>query len=108
MKHLPKEFSLRDEIYDPTNTSYSRKKVDVLARLDASKINLNVSDLHRTDRDFPVPWAKNYGSGRIFYSSLGHLDNSWDNPQIQQMYFEAIKWSLGLTNYTPRPHPIPN
>jgi uncharacterized protein len=106
MKHLPKEFTLRDEIYVPTNTPYSRKNVDVLARLDASKINLKVPDLHRTDGDFPIAWVKNYGKGRVFYSSLGHLDSSWDNPQVQQMYFEAIKWSLGLTNYTPRPHPL--
>jgi uncharacterized protein len=106
MKHLPKEFVLRDEIYVPTNTPYSRKNVDVLARLDATKIDLKIPDLHRTDRDFPVAWVKDYGRGRVFYSSLGHLDSSWDAPQIQQMYFEAIKWSLGLTDYTPHPHPI--
>lgn len=105
MKHLPKEFTLRDEIYVPTNAPYSRKNVDVLARLDASKIDLKIPGLHRTDGDFPVAWAKNYGTGRVFYSSLGHLDNNWDDPRVQQMYLEAIKWSLGLTDYTPRPHP---
>ncbi len=107
MKHLPTELTLRDEIYVPTNAPYSRKNVDVLARLDAGKIDLKVRDLHRTDGDFPVAWVKNYGKGKVFYSSLGHLDSSWDNPQIQQMYLEAIKWSLGLTDYTPWPHPIP-
>jgi len=107
MRQLPKEFTLRDEIYVPSNAPYSRKNVDVLARLDTNKIDLKVRDLHRTDRDFPVAWVKNYGRGRVFYSSLGHLDNSWDNPLVQQMYFEAIRWSLGLTDYTPRPHPMP-
>jgi type 1 glutamine amidotransferase len=107
MRHLPKEFTLRDEIYVPTNAPYSRGNVDVLARLDANKIDLTVRDLHRADRDFPVAWVKNYGRGRVFYSSLGHLDNSWDNPQVQQIYLEAIKWSLGLTAYTPHPHPMP-
>ena len=107
MKHLPPEFTLRDEIYVPTNTPYSRANVDVLARLDASKVNLKVADLHRTDGDFPVAWVKNYGRGRVFYSTLGHLDASWDDPRVQQMYIEAIRWSLGLTAYTPRPHPLP-
>ena len=107
MKHLPATFTLRDEIYVPTTTPYSRANVDVLARLDASKIDLTVADLHRTDKDFPVAWAKNYGHGRVFYSTLGHLDASWDDPRIQQMYLEAIRWSLGLVGYTPHPHPLP-
>jgi hypothetical protein len=26
---------------------------------------------------------------------------------VQQMYFEAIRWALGLTDATPSPHPMP-
>jgi type 1 glutamine amidotransferase len=107
MRHLSSEFTLRDEIYVPTSVPYSRANVDVLARLDASKVNLKVADLHRTDGDFPVAWVKNYGRGRIFYSTLGHLDTSWDDPRVQQMYLEAIRWSLGITSYQPHPHPLP-
>ncbi len=107
MKQFPPAVTLRDEIYVPTNSPYSRDTVDVLARLDATKIDLKVADLHRTDGDFPVAWVKTYGKGNVFYSSLGHLDASWDNPAIQQMYLEAIKWAVGLTAYTPRPHPRP-
>ena len=107
MKQFPHEFTLRDEIYVPTNAPYSRDNVDVLARMDASKVNTKVKDLHRTDGDFPVAWVKKYGKGNVFYSTLGHPDNAWDKPEIQQMYLEAIKWSLGLTSYTPRPHPMP-
>lgn len=107
MKPFPAAFTLRDEIYVPTNSPYSREKVDVLARLDAGKINLQIPDLHRTDRDFPVAWVKPYGRGRVFYSTFGHLDSSWDDPRIQQMYLQAIRWSLGLTEYTPHPHPLP-
>ncbi|HEY0263449.1 MAG TPA: ThuA domain-containing protein [Granulicella sp.] len=106
MKQFPKEFVLRDEIYVPTNSPYSRAGVDVLARMDASKIDLKVKDLHRTDGDFPVAWVKQYGKGNVFYSSFGHPDSAWDNPQIQTMYLEALKWALGLTSYTPRPHPM--
>jgi type 1 glutamine amidotransferase len=106
MKLFPHEFTLRDEIYVPTVTPYSREKLDVLARLDATKIDLKVKDLHRTDKDFPVAWVKEYGKGKVFYSTLGHPDSAWDNPQIQTMYLEAIKWAFGLTQYTPRPHPL--
>ncbi|HEU0183767.1 MAG TPA: DUF1572 family protein [Blastocatellia bacterium] len=27
---------------------------------------------------------------------LGHAPESWYNPQIQKMYFEALKWAMGL------------
>jgi hypothetical protein len=26
---------------------------------------------------------------------------------VQQMYFEAMRWALGLTDATPTPHPMP-
>jgi type 1 glutamine amidotransferase len=44
---------------------------------------------------FPVAWSKMYGKGRVFYSTLGHTEESWDDPDIRKMYFEAIKWALG-------------
>jgi type 1 glutamine amidotransferase len=107
MKQFAREFVFRDEIYVPANAPYSRDKVDVLARMDASKLDLKVKDLHRTDGDFPVAWVKKYGKGNVFYSTFGHLDEAWDDKGIQAMYLEAIKWALGLTSYTPRPHAIP-
>jgi uncharacterized protein len=107
MRHLPHEFRVHDEIYVPTNAPYSRKEVDVLARMDASKVDLTIRDLHRTDRDFPVAWVKKYGKGNVFYSTFGHPDSAWDNPDVQKMYFEAIRWALGLVDYTPKPHAMP-
>jgi type 1 glutamine amidotransferase len=106
MKQFAREFVVRDEIYVPANAPYSREKVDVLARMDASKVDLKVKDLHRTDGDFPVAWVKKYGKGNVFYSTLGHPDEAWDKAEIQEMYFEAIKWALGLTSYVPRPHAL--
>jgi type 1 glutamine amidotransferase len=105
-KQFPPEFYLQDEIYVPTDKPYSRTNVDVLARLDASKIDLKVKDLHRTDGDFPVAWVRNYGKGNVFYSTFGHPIAVWDDERVQTMYLEAIKWALGLTAYTPRPHPM--
>ena len=84
---------------------YSREKMRVVLRLDVSKMPPN-SGVHRTDGDFPLAWAKMYGKGRVFYSSLGHAQSTWDNPDVSRMYLEAIKWSLGLTDadVTPRPY----
>jgi len=66
--------------------------------MDAAKLDLDngrQKGLHRTDNDFPVAWTKSYGQGRVFYSTFGHLPESWDNPAIPKMYFEAIRWVMG-------------
>ena len=37
-----------------------------------------------------------YGKGRVFYSTFGHADESWDNPLVQKMYLEAVKWAMRM------------
>lgn len=109
MKMFPLAFTIHDEIYIH-KAPYSRDKVRVLARLDADKLDYskaNQGQLHRTDKDFPVAWSRSYGKGRVFYSTLGHMPESWDNPQIQKMYLEAIKWAMGLTDGDTTPRPLP-
>jgi hypothetical protein len=105
MRYLPKEPVFTDEMYQ-YKAPYSRDKVDVLARLDTSKLDMSNKRVHRTDGDFPVAWIKNYGKGRVFSSTLGHADQTWDDPRVQQLYLEAIKWVLGVSDYPVRPHPI--
>src|SRR5499425_1782205 len=56
MHAWPHEFVLRDEIYQIKN--YSRDKVRVLMRLDPTKLDLKNKNVHRTDGDFAVTWAK--------------------------------------------------
>lgn len=92
MQQFPPSFPLKDEIYQIRN--YSRDNLRVLMRLDANKLDLKNPRVHRADRDFAVTWAKMYGKGRVYYSTLGHPQENWDNPQIQKMYTEAIKWEL--------------
>jgi type 1 glutamine amidotransferase len=79
--------------------------VDVLARLDAGKLDLTHPGVKRTDRDFPIAWIKSYGNGRVFSSTLGHTEASWDDPRVQAIYLEGIKWVLHLSSGEVRPHP---
>jgi type 1 glutamine amidotransferase len=94
MKHLPERFTVRDEIYQHKN--WQRGKVRVLARLDASKLDYTRPNIHREDHDFAVAWAKMYGKGRVFYCTFGHAPEAWDDPRVQTLYLEAVKWSLRL------------
>jgi hypothetical protein len=106
VKHFPHAFTKRDEIYQPKE--WSRGKVNVLLSLDPSKLNYeNNPRVHRTDHDFAVAWSKMYGKGRVFYSTLGHTKEAWDDPDITKMYFEAIKWVLGYTEGSTASHARP-
>jgi type 1 glutamine amidotransferase len=96
MKQWPESFVLRDEIYQIRN--YSRDRVRVLMHLDASKLDLGNKNVHRADRDFAVTWAKMYGKGRVYYTTLGHVEENWDKPEFQQMLIGAIQWATGMTN----------
>ena len=103
-KHFPARFDFNDEFYQPRE--YSRDKIHVLLRLDLTNVPASAA-LHRPDRDYPLAWAKMYGKGRVFYGSFAHSSATWDIRDVQQMYLEAIKWSLGMTNADLKPHPMP-
>jgi hypothetical protein len=106
VRNFPREFVKFDEIYQPK--AWSREKVNVLLSLDASRLDYsNNPRIHRTDHDFAVAWSKMYGKGRVFYSTLGHTEEAWQDPDIRKMYFEAIKWALGLTEGSVASHPRP-
>ena len=93
-RHLPAAFAVNDEHYQLKG--FSRQSVHVLARLDPTQLDLKAPLVHRTDADFPVAWTKSYGNGRVFYSTLGHHRHLWDQPWLQTMYAEALKWALRL------------
>jgi type 1 glutamine amidotransferase len=97
-KHFPASFPFSDEFYQPTR--FSREKIDVLLRLDVTPGDPRV----HPDADYPLAWAKLYGQGRVFYSSFAHASETWDLRDVQQMYFEAMRWALGLTDGPPTPH----
>jgi uncharacterized protein len=105
VKHFPRSFTIHDEIYQ--HKGYSRDRVRVLMRLDASKIDLDRKGVKRTDGDFAVTWMRNYGKGRVFYSTLGHREDAWDRPDVQKMWLEAIKWAMGLIEADATPRPMP-
>jgi type 1 glutamine amidotransferase len=105
MQQFPPSFVLRDEIYQMRN--YSRDRVRVLMRLDVSKLDMKNKNVHRTDRDFAVTWAKMYGKGRVYYTTLGHVEANWDKPDFRQMLTEAIRWAMGLGDADVTPRPLP-
>jgi uncharacterized protein len=41
----------------------------------------------------PVVWKKVYGSGRVFYSSLGHVAKDFSVPQVLEIQKRGIQWA---------------
>jgi uncharacterized protein len=68
---------------------------------------------------FPVCWARQFGSGKVFYTSLGHREDLWsdsmeikdrkNSPEISKQYqahiLGGIKWALGLAEGSAQPNP---
>jgi type 1 glutamine amidotransferase len=105
MRHLPAHFVLKDEIYQIKD--YSRDNVRVLLRLDPEKLDLARNGVHRNDNDFAVIWARTYGKGRVLYNGLGHRPEVWEQPEIQALWRDQVRWSMGLTPGDASPRPAP-
>jgi type 1 glutamine amidotransferase len=101
-KMLPASWTVYDEIYQFKN--FERSKVHGLLTMDKHPND-------KTPGDYPVAWCKRYGTGRVFYTSLGHRDDVWDpaaaeggtrrnDPALAKLYQQhllgGILWSLGL------------
>ena len=46
--------------------------------------------------DFPLAWFRAFGSGRVFYTALGHRDDVWTSATFQQHLRGAIEWAAGV------------
>jgi len=91
-----KGFKLRDEIYQ-FKAPYARADRRVLVSLDlADPVTGGVEKgIKRSDRDFAVAWIKNQGQGRVFYCSLGHAANVFQEAGVLGFYLDGIQFPLG-------------
>ena len=44
--------------------------------------------------DLPLAWQKSHGSGRVFYTALGHPDAVWNDTRFRTHLREGIRWGL--------------
>ena len=108
-RHLPANWQVFDEIYLFKN--FERTNVHGLLGLDKHPNN-------KTPGDYPISWCKEYGKGRVFYTSLGHREDVWDpntpagferknSKEValayQQHILNGIKWALGLEQWDAKP-----
>jgi uncharacterized protein len=103
---LPASWKVFDEIY--LMNAYDPAKVHELLTLDKHPNE-------RTPGHYPISWCKEYGKGRVFYTSLGHREDMWDptwtqqerknSKEVAEAYQQhilgGIKWALGLESAKP-------
>ncbi|MEI6606786.1 MAG: ThuA domain-containing protein [Verrucomicrobiota bacterium] len=104
-KHLPASWNVHEEFY--IFDKFDRAKVHEL-------LNIDQNPFDRKPMDYPVSWCKEYGNGRMFYTSLGHRDDIWDpkaaatnSKDVAEAYqkhiLSAIRWAAGLEQWNLKP-----
>jgi type 1 glutamine amidotransferase len=78
-----------------------QEEIYLMKNYDPTKVReLLVLDKHPNKKKeagrFPVAWCKEFGQGKVFYTSLGHNEAVWENKRYQKHILGGIKWALGL------------
>ena len=83
----------------PIPLAFTRDRVHVLLSLDTQQ--MDISDLPQLTKggDYPQAWTRNFGKGRVFYTTLGHREDIWAaDQQFRAHVLGGIRWALGLEN----------
>ena len=65
--------------------------------LDTERMDLTRQPHLKRGGDYPQAWTKEVGTGRTFYTSLGHRDDIWSNDPVFRAHVRGgIRWALGL------------
>ena len=78
-----------------------QEEIYLLKNYDSKKVrDLLILDKHPNNKSqlghFPVSWCKAYGEGKLFYTTLGHREDVWENTLYKKHILGGIKWALGL------------
>jgi type 1 glutamine amidotransferase/sugar phosphate isomerase/epimerase len=91
-------FEYRDEFFR-FGEPYSRQRVRVLLSMDTAKTDVNAGEprgaVVRADNDYALAWIRNYGRGRVFYSTIAHNPHVFWDAKMLQFYLDAIQFALG-------------
>jgi type 1 glutamine amidotransferase len=92
-------FEYRDEFFR-VHEPYSRDRLRVLLSIDLSQTDLSAGgpprgNCTRADNDYALAWIRNYGCGRVFYSTMAHNPYVFWDAQMLKFYLAAIQFALG-------------
>lgn len=86
--HLPASFSFNDEWYN--FRANPRPGATVLLRLDEDSYNPGGGAM---GDDHPISWKRTVGSGRVWYTGIGHRSESFADPLMIQHIRGGLLWA---------------
>lgn len=87
-KHLPASWVRKDEWYNFKNMN---PDVTVLIKIDETSYTGGKNgDSH------PMAWYQAYEGGRVFYTELGHTEESYSDPLYLQHVLGGIQYAMGV------------
>ncbi len=85
-QHLPNPWKRWDEWYDFKVNP--RGKVQVLASLEPSSYKDS-----KMPGDHPIMWCQEFEGGRSWYTAMGHVKESFQDPIYLKMLAEGVEWA---------------
>ncbi len=92
-KGMSDGIEIEDEWYIMRDKPYSRDALHIILSIVPDTFKPNQP---RPDADYAVSWCKDYGQGKVFYTSMGHRREVWRDPRYQEHLVGGIRWALGL------------
>ncbi len=59
----------------------------------------------RADKIYPVSWIRMYGKGRVFYTSIGHMPETFMTPALVGHMLAGVQYALGDLTADATPNP---
>jgi uncharacterized protein len=85
--HLAPRFTITDELYRFARNS----RADVHALLSMDRVPPDGVGIAGTPADLLMAWRRSHGSGRVFYTALGHRAELWQDPRYRRHVLEGIR-----------------
>ncbi len=98
VKMFPERFRWKDEIYQ-YGPRYQPDNVRVLLSIDMA------ASTPKHPWHVPVSWIRDYGRGRVFYTNLGHNNETWSDSAFQEHFIEGAAWALGTVDVPSKSNP---
>lgn len=93
---LPARWSMLEEWYSFA-ASPRLTGAHILARLDEGSYSpVGMGGVNLRMGDHPIAWSRCLGSGRVFYSAIGHRPESYAEANSLRLLEQGIAWSAGL------------
>ncbi len=101
-----KEEYYRFAIEGPKRLRWNDVRVLVTVTLDDPKVEPRPwPGYKRPDNIYPVSWIRTYGKGRVFYSSIGHMPETFETPDLVGHFLAGVQYALGDLDADATPNP---